>query len=160
MTGDSSVDARSAEVGQLLAEALRASGHVLSLDPDNNLAAYLAGLAHECGGAHDDALSSYLRALELDPWDENALNRAQALDEDYDPKRYEGPQPNPHSRHFWLLRTSELTSNSGDELVVYHRLSDPSDVRHTIESALAEIAERNPDLAPAWGSSPTSRTAS
>lgn len=135
----------------LVDEALRAAGHVLSLDPDNNLAVYLEGLAHECGGAHDEALTSYLRALELDPWDENALARAQALDEDYDPERYEGPGPNPHSRHFWLLRSSELTSNSGDELVVYHRLSDPSAVRQAVESALAEVEKRNPDLAPAWG---------
>ncbi len=140
------------QVGRALVdEALRTAGHVLSVDPDNNLAVYLEGLAHECGGAHDEALTSYLRALELDPWDENALARAQALDDEYDPERYEGPEPNPHSRHFWLLRTSELTSNSGDELVVYHRHSDPSDVRQAIESVLSEIEERNPDLAPAWG---------
>ncbi|GAA3465608.1 hypothetical protein [Nonomuraea roseola] len=34
--------------------------HVLSLDPTNNLAAYLEGLAHECGGAHERALGGYL----------------------------------------------------------------------------------------------------
>ncbi|GAA3465610.1 hypothetical protein GCM10018965_037250 [Nonomuraea roseola] len=61
-------------------EAVRAARHVLSLDPTNNLAAYLEGLAHECGGAHERALGGYLRALELDPWDQGALTRAKALD--------------------------------------------------------------------------------
>jgi hypothetical protein len=32
----------------LVDEALSSAGHVLSLDPTNNLAAYLEGLAHEC----------------------------------------------------------------------------------------------------------------
>ncbi|MDW6060238.1 hypothetical protein SAZ11_22365 [Streptomyces sp. FXJ1.4098] len=34
---------------RLVAEAIRAARHVLSLEPDNNLAVYLEALAHECG---------------------------------------------------------------------------------------------------------------
>ncbi|WP_158541767.1 hypothetical protein [Streptomyces sp. MOE7] len=86
--------------------------------------------------------------LELDPWDEVALARAQELDEDYDPARHEGPEPNSHSRHFWLLRISTPISNSGDEQVVYWRLSDPAGVREAIESELPVIERRNPELEP------------
>ncbi|GAA3511082.1 hypothetical protein GCM10023075_73090 [Streptosporangium album] len=135
----------------LVDEAVRAARHVLSLDPTNNLAAYLEGLAHECGGAREQALGGYLRALELDRWDEGALTRANALDDEYVAAPAEGPEPNPHSRHFWLLRSSELISNSGDERVVYRRLSDSADVRYAIESVLVEVKARNPDLESAWG---------
>lgn len=46
------------QVGRALVdEALRTARHVLSLDPDNKLAVYLEGMAHECGGAYDEALS-------------------------------------------------------------------------------------------------------
>ena len=96
-------------------------------------------------------MRAYRRALELDPWDEIALTRAQELDNEYDPARYEGPEPNPHSRHFWLLRGSERISNSGDEQVVYWRLSGSADVRDAIESVLSDVEARNPDLAQFWG---------
>ncbi len=135
--------------GRLLVdETVSAARRVLSLDPSNNVAAFLEGLAHECGGAREQALRAYRQALELDPWDEVALARAQELDEDYDPARHEGPEPNPHSRHFWLLRISTPISNSGDEQVVYWRLSDPAGVREAIESELPVIESRNPELEP------------
>ncbi|NUP38101.1 MAG: hypothetical protein HOY76_14055 [Streptomyces sp.] len=131
---------------RLVDEAIRAARHTLSLEPENNLAVYLEALAHECGGAHDEALAGYLRAVELDPWDHVAKDRAQALDDAYDPPRHEGPDPNPHSRHFWLLRDSVWTSNSGDEEVAYWRLGDPADVRDAIETVVANKARYNPDL--------------
>ncbi|MES4900740.1 MULTISPECIES: tetratricopeptide repeat protein [unclassified Streptomyces] len=131
---------------RLVDEAVRTARQVLSLDPDNNLAVYLEGLAHEGGGAHEEALRCYARALELDPWDETARSRARALDDAYDPPRHEGPDPNPHSRHFWLLRDSSWTSNSGDEEVTYWRLGDPADVRDAIETVVADKARYNPDL--------------
>ncbi|MGY0058797.1 hypothetical protein ACWY4P_19975 [Streptomyces sp. LZ34] len=135
------------EAGRRLAdEAVRAARHVLSLEPGNNLAVYLEGLAHECGGAHDEALDRYLRAVELDPWDQVAEARARALDDAYDPPRHEGPDPNPHSRHFWLLRDATWTSNSGDEEVVYWRLSDPAEVRDAIETVVSDKVRHNPDL--------------
>ncbi|MDX3225881.1 hypothetical protein [Streptomyces sp. ME19-01-6] len=131
---------------RLVDEAVRAARHVLSLDPGNNLAVHLEALAHECGGAHDEALAGYLRAVELDPWDHVAQARAQALDDTYDPPRHEGSDSNPHSRHFWLLRDSVSTSNSGDEEVAYWRLGDPDEVRDAIETVVSDKARYNPDL--------------
>lgn len=125
----------------LIEELAHAAGHVLSLDPTNNLAVYLQAVAHEAGGAHEEAVAGYRRALELDWFDDDAEDRARALDEDFDRGEDEHGDLNPHSRHFWVLRIGVVTSNAGDEDVEYWRSSDPAAVREMVKWVLKALAD-------------------
>ncbi|MCP2169902.1 Tetratricopeptide repeat-containing protein [Goodfellowiella coeruleoviolacea] len=67
-------------VGQALAEdAVSAARRALCLDPEDNLAILLLGLALEHRGDLDAAVVAYARAAELDPEDTDATTRLAAL---------------------------------------------------------------------------------
>ncbi|MFI9505350.1 hypothetical protein [Nocardia sp. NPDC052566] len=134
----------------LAAEVVTAARHVLSVDPTNNLAVFLEGLAHECAGASEMALRAYKSALELDQWDYPALDRTLELDDNYERPESDA-EPNPHSRFFWVLRCAERIEHSGDTEQEVWRTSDPAEAREMIESVLSYRILSDPDLVSAWG---------
>ncbi|MFG2623413.1 hypothetical protein [Streptomyces sp. NPDC048473] len=127
------------EVGRGLAdETARRARRALELDPANNLAAFALGLALEWLDDHESAAAAYREALRLDPGDFAARVRVETLEDVELPRSSAEEATSHHARGFYLLRMTELVSNSGTEVGWTWLVTDLTDVCSAAESYLGK----------------------
>ncbi|WP_406313717.1 hypothetical protein OHA77_35870 [Streptosporangium sp. NBC_01639] len=126
------------ETGRGLADkTIRAARRALELDPANNLAAFALGLALEWRNDHEGATAAYREALRLDPGDRAARVRVETL-QDVELPWSPAEATNHHACAFYLLRMTELVSNSGTEVGWTWLATDPAEVRSAAEGYLGK----------------------
>lgn len=96
----------------LAAAVVARAARARELDPNDNLGAFAAGLAHELRGEKEQAAAAYREAVRLDRYDHPAIARLETLtDEDFTPSEYEPACSHPGA--FYLLDMTSPTREDG-----------------------------------------------